>query len=121
MPTRRPLLALPFLLVARPLWARTPAWQADVSEIRVGGVPAAAASARLGVAVRSVTQDLAEALNEGHVEAALLDSATTSRARGLMGARVVLTPAGAGTIAVRRALPDSLRADLGVTLALLAA
>jgi hypothetical protein len=112
MTTRRPLLAMPLLLFARPLLAAVPSWRRDVSEVRVAGVDASAMAMRLGVPVRTVSAGIAEALNAGHLEAALLDPATARQAARLMGSRLCVEASGSQVMAIRRALPDGLRADL---------
>ena len=55
MTTRRPLLALPFLLAARPLLAAIPSWRRDIAELRIAGADPAAMAQHLGVPVRTLT------------------------------------------------------------------
>ena len=112
MTTRRPLLALPLLLAARPLLAATPAWRRDIAELRIAGADPAAMTRHLNVPVRTVVAGIPQALNAGHLEAALLDQATARHAVRLMGPRLHLEPQGQNFIAIRQALPDALRTDL---------
>lgn len=118
MMTRRPLLALPLLLAARPLLAVTPSWRRDIAELRIAGANPVALQQQLGVPIRNVTQGVPEALNAGHLEAALLDPDTAQQAARLMGPRLLLQPQGAMIIAIREALPAGLRTDLWRALAL---
>ena len=119
---RRTIFVLP-LAAALPSWASARAWRENVSELRVGvsggeaRTLAHAVQVHLGMRVLPARHQgvaLVEALDAGHIEAALLDKDDLVRACAAMGERLVVLSRSSDdrTGVVRRILPAEMRTAL---------